>query len=662
MMDGILKQEATSAVDTAILLTSAGVLASGGAESEEAIPSPLTRVGGLTLFQRAVLTLQRGGISQIWVLAGREEPALRELLREDSRLQAAVRWLPVREFPPHDPQTWETLADEVSGACMVVGCHTVFSHLLIQRLRHEGSQGKAVVVVGQPDEGYFRGNPGVVVRPEWLDGQALSAVLFQDGSHTSALDSNPAANTGRLPIVGDLLVLPGRLLGISGTLHANGTNPLRLALEQAAVEGMVHVIPGEMHWFRDVRGPKGVKLAEQTLVRSLQAWKGGLNGIVDHYVNRKCSGPLTRLFLKLRWTPNTITVVSMLIGLVAAGFFIPGSWEFALIGALLFQLSVIIDCCDGEVARLTFSVSKFGQELDLWADNVVHMSIFSGIACGAYLQGPWEQMQLPLVLGASAVLANVVSLVLVNAARQLRSRPRDMQRLSNRERKKIEFMLGNVTNRDFSVVVMICAGLGWLHWFLALAAIGSWFFVMSMAWSRPNPSRGFPTRASPACRHSAPHDCGLWARSLGVASHIRSLCEECGVPATVCYPDGRGDRQCYHAGGLCGWGTPESLSPQTIWRADGRGVGVGYYGKNYNDVGAGVVYFAWARYGVLDYRRCQSLLDGHAGECGSSGIRGGPVYCVSTLRDWHGLFNHLTSLSNSSEMSRNPRTAIARTR
>ena len=43
----------------------------------------------------------------------------------------------------------------------------------------------------------------------------------------------------RLPIVGDLMVLPGRLLGISGVLHASGTNPLRLALEQAAIEGTV---------------------------------------------------------------------------------------------------------------------------------------------------------------------------------------------------------------------------------------------------------------------------------------------------------------------------------------------------------------------------------------------------------------------------------------
>ena len=484
-MDGILKQETTDAVDTAILLTSAGVFASGSMDTGQVMPSPLMRVGGMTLFQRAVFTLQRGGISQIWVLAGKEEPAMRELLREDHRLQAAVRWLPIREFPPHDPQTWETLAEEVSGACMVVGCHTVFSHSLIQQLRHEGAQGKAVVVLGQADEGHQCGNPGVIMRPEGLDGRTSSAVMFRDPPLAPTVEtSSPEQNQkdAPLPIVGDLMVLPGRLLGISGVLHASGTNPLRLALEQAAVEGTVQAIPGETHWFRDVRGPQGPRLAEQALVRSLQTLKGGLDGFVDRYVNRKCSGLLTRLFLKLRWTPNTITLVSMVVGLVAAGFFIPGSWEYALIGALVFQLSVIIDCCDGEVARLTFSESKFGQELDIWADNIVHIAIFAGIACGAYLQGPWEQTLLPLILGASAVLANVVSLLLVNVARQLRSNLHDWRRLTERERKKIEFMLGNVANRDFSIVVLICAGVGFLHWFLAIAAIGSWFFVMSMAW------------------------------------------------------------------------------------------------------------------------------------------------------------------------------------
>ncbi len=104
-MDGTLRQETTYAVDTAILLTSSGVFSHQMGGPDEPLPMPLTRVGGMTLFQRAVFTLQRGGISKIWVLAGSEESALRQTLHQDSRIQAAVRWLPIREFPPHDPQT-----------------------------------------------------------------------------------------------------------------------------------------------------------------------------------------------------------------------------------------------------------------------------------------------------------------------------------------------------------------------------------------------------------------------------------------------------------------------------------------------------------------------------------------------------------------------------
>ena len=220
-MDGTLKQETAYAVDTAILLTSSGVFTRGGAGEQESIPSPLTQVGGMSLFQRAVVTLQRGGISQIWVLAGSEEQTLRGLLQEDSRIHAAVRWLPVTEFPPHDPETWETLAAEVPGACMVVGCHTVFSPALVHRLRQEGAEGKAVVVVGTAEEGLHAGNPRVLLREEDQDGRSTSSVMFQDGHMgSSQVDSSSAhpAKNNQLPIVADMMVLPVRLLGISGVL------------------------------------------------------------------------------------------------------------------------------------------------------------------------------------------------------------------------------------------------------------------------------------------------------------------------------------------------------------------------------------------------------------------------------------------------------------
>ena len=347
-------------------------------------------------------------------------------------------------------------------------------------MRMVGVDGRALVVVGESRQGRDVGNPGVAYREDPQPGALGSIVVFHD-HHDSKL-TLPSHSSAELPVAGDLVVLPSRLLGVSGVLHAHDPNPIRLALEQAAIEGIIQPISVSPAQFRDTRGPNGLRLAEQSLFQSLQTLKGGLDGFIDRYVNRKLSGVLTRFFLKAGLSPNVITIVSMVIGLIAAGFFATGSYELGIIGALLFQLSVIIDCCDGEVARLTFAESRFGQELDIWADNVVHMAIFSGIACGAYLHGPWQGTALPLVLGALIVTANGLSLWLVNRARFLRSRPRKLRQLSEVERNKMEFMLGNVANRDFSVVVLLFACVDILGWFLWLAVAGSWFFVATMGW------------------------------------------------------------------------------------------------------------------------------------------------------------------------------------
>ena len=128
------------------------------------------------------------------------------------------------------------------------------------------------------------------------------------------------------------------------------------------------------------------------------------------------------------------------------------------------------------------SEPPFGQELDIIADNIVHMAIFAGVAWGAYLTGPWEHTYWPLLLGGIAVTANAFSLWCVNTVRHLKGNPLRWSRLTSSQRKRLEFVLGNVANRDFSVVVLLCAGLGILPWFLWLGAVGSSFFALFMAW------------------------------------------------------------------------------------------------------------------------------------------------------------------------------------
>ncbi|MBI4402248.1 MAG: CDP-alcohol phosphatidyltransferase family protein [Nitrospirae bacterium] len=473
------------ALDTAVLLTTAGLFSgmlnrAGGERQPEVGPQvgPLTRVGGLSLFQRAVLTLQRAGMTQLLVLAGDEEEVLRRALLEDPRITMTVRWMPVREFPPDDPRTWDALAGELRGACLVVGAQTVFSRGLVERLRAEAQDGQTVFVVSRTADG---GRSGDSVNP---------AVEIRADRRIALRDRPPdglGSNTNYDGIAADMIVLPASLLRAAGTGGSRAEESLRLTplrgfIEQAASQGLVRVIPVSPHWYWDVRGLDGVKMAERTLLQSLK--KEELEGFVDRHFNRKVSGALTRLFLRAGFSPNAITVLSMIIGLLAAASFAWGSYAAGILGALLFQLSAIVDCCDGEVARLTFTESRFGEQLDITADNIVHMAIFAGVAWAVFLrQGGWEGASaipwLPLALGAAGMVAIGLSQWLVNRARALCDRG---AWANPAQAVRAEFILKNMASRDFSVVLLLFALFGGLQWFLWLAAIGSNAFWVMMAW------------------------------------------------------------------------------------------------------------------------------------------------------------------------------------
>ncbi|HEY6085755.1 MAG TPA: CDP-alcohol phosphatidyltransferase family protein, partial [Nitrospira sp.] len=206
---------------------------------------------------------------------------------------------------------------------------------------------------------------------------------------------------------------------------------------------------------------------------------------VDRYFNRTLSRRFTRLFLLLGLSPNSVTMLSTIIGLVAAVGFGVGTYAAGLASALLFQLAAVIDCCDGEVARLTFTESPFGAWLDLAMDNIVHMAIFGGLAAGAYAQvagtpGAW----IPLALGAAAIAGNALSFTLVSRAQKIKSSSGWKTPV---HAARLDFMLKNIASRDFSVVLLVFALFGKLDWFLWMAASGSIVFGFVMLWmTRPS--------------------------------------------------------------------------------------------------------------------------------------------------------------------------------
>ncbi len=92
-------------------------------------------------------------------------------------------------------------------------------------------------------------------------------------------------------------------------------------------------------------------------------------------VRRPWDARLARLLVfplkDTRITPNHLTTVRLAAGLAAAAAFLPGTYGWSNIAALLLILSNFLDHTDGELARISGKSSRIGHVYDLASDAAV---------------------------------------------------------------------------------------------------------------------------------------------------------------------------------------------------------------------------------------------------------------------------------------------------
>ena len=212
---------------------------------------------------------------------------------------------------------------------------------------------------------------------------------------------------------------------------------------------------------------------EQALLLSLENPR---DGQVDTYFNRKLSRPLTRWLLQTSLTPNQITILSCVVGLLGALCFFPGGYWAPLLGALLLQCSVVLDCCDGEVARVKLLESPFGDVLDIVCDTVVTIAIFVGMGVAVWKDGASAHA---LPLAGMLVLGGCLAFPLVTLAEKTEAMG---DRRGGWEDGLMKRLIASLTTRDVSVVILASALTGKLLWFLWGAAIGAQVFWLLLLW------------------------------------------------------------------------------------------------------------------------------------------------------------------------------------
>jgi phosphatidylglycerophosphate synthase len=137
----------------------------------------------------------------------------------------------------------------------------------------------------------------------------------------------------------------------------------------------------------------------------------------DTYLTLPLSLPISELLSRTRVKPNTISVISLLVAVIAACFFYCGSYLCLIIGAIIFHISYILDCADGYIARKNNMASKFGHWIDHTFDEIKKPVLLVGLLMGQDALdsvAPW---------GWIAALLYIFSRVLVKTDNTVKAAP-----------------------------------------------------------------------------------------------------------------------------------------------------------------------------------------------------------------------------------------------
>ncbi len=183
--------------------------------------------------------------------------------------------------------------------------------------------------------------------------------------------------TQQVPILKVSLNAFSKLKEFTATRTRSIASCLRFLKDQTTLTTIVQK-PEHANTFL-VRRPRERLVAEKFLAEGIRL---ATNGPVAKYFNKRISLPISLLMSRLWISPHAITAVNIVIGLLSGVFLAGKDYYSLLIGAILFQTASVADGVDGEVSKLTFRCSKFGQFIDTISDNLALASCLVGLTIG----------------------------------------------------------------------------------------------------------------------------------------------------------------------------------------------------------------------------------------------------------------------------------------
>lgn len=382
-------------------------------------PSLLRKdISGIKMLERLILTLQRAGLDEVAILSQGSMGDIREKTEEDmakdSRFQGKIIWHERAE--EDDLKFWQHIQSLIgSRNFLLVNGNMVTTATTIQ---------------------------------DFIEQSISEGILGHDAI---------ACLKGLEITSGNIFLFPPSKL-----------ESLKDYIENHHIEKAVNAISldGPKHFAELVEDERSALQAERKFI---ELHKHYYRQFMDFWVNSFFSLKISSLLVRTSITPNALTLLGLIIGLFSAWQFAQGNYWGGVFGGLAFVGTAIWDCCDGDVARLKFMESDFGETLDTTCDNLNNIFAFTGIMIGVALTSGFLHALIPFILlGAGGGLIFYFIYY-----------PKG-EKGSFFQGTWIYDVIQHLASRDFVYIALLFGILGRLDWFLWLSGLGSIVFALAL--------------------------------------------------------------------------------------------------------------------------------------------------------------------------------------
>jgi len=331
-------------------------------------PKPLITIFGLRLIERIILRAKSAGIKDFKIVVGYKAKKIIETIGNGEKYGVHIEYIYNHEWEKGNGVSVYKAKDFLDNQFLLLMSDHLFDDSILKKLKEVKLKNNHCVLCVDRNLKGERFNLEDVTKV-WMDNNKVKTIGKEIGKFN-------AVDTG-------IFMCTHAIFDALEKSIAKGDYSLSAGNQILSDEGKLETLDITGYFWVDVDDEAALKKAKYVLLQHLNK---STDGPISRNLNRKLSIRISSRLTKYAITPNQLTLFSFALALLSALFFYLGKhYSMIVLGGVMAQLSSIFDGCDGEIARLKFASSRFGQWLDRILDRYADGFILLGMTHAAWL-------------------------------------------------------------------------------------------------------------------------------------------------------------------------------------------------------------------------------------------------------------------------------------